>query len=173
MLMGLFAIGAASVLGCSWLTRMDAGRPQVHGQLPSASPSERARIGAPSPRPEPSEARVAAPTSNTASPQIAAATGDDSAKRAAAIAALANSPRSQAIPVLESVLSVADNVDRQLALRALRGLAQNQGDADDRIRSAIRKLIYHGSDAGATSIAQTTLDDIERDLDEAARHATP
>jgi hypothetical protein len=173
MLMGLFAIGAASVLGCSWLTRRDADRPSTQGPLPSASPSERARTGAPSPDPGPGEARVASPPAEAPSPQIAAVTDGDSAKRAAAIAALANAPRSQAIPVLESVLSVADDVDRPLALRALRSLAQHQGDADDRIRSAVRNLIYHGSNEEVTSSAQATLDDIERDLDEAARHRSP
>ena len=37
-------------------------------------------------------------------------------------------------------------VDRPLALRSLRDLALNQGDADSAIRDAVRHAIYHGDD---------------------------
>jgi hypothetical protein len=99
---------------------------------------------------------------------IAEASGNDSAKRQAAIVALGTAPRSQAIPVLEAVLSTGDEADRPLALRSLRSLAQSQGDADQRIRGVVRKSIYHGSDEAETLAAQATLDDIERDLSQVA-----
>ena len=49
-------------------------------------------------------------------------------------------------------------VDRPLALRSLRDLALNQGDADGAIRDAVRHAIYHGDD-------QTNVDDVQEVLD--------
>jgi hypothetical protein len=97
------------------------------------------------------------------------ATGQDPRARAAAIVALGSAPKADAAPVLEKVLTVADDADRPLALRSLRALARNQGDSDDRIRSVVRKVLYHESDESFTQAAQATLDDIERDLDPAKR----
>jgi hypothetical protein len=104
---------------------------------------------------------------------IAEATGSDPKRRAAAITALGTAPKAEAIPALERVLSVADDVDRPLALRSLRTLAMSQGDADDRIRNAVRKVIYHGSDEAVTQGAEATLDDIERDLNPLAGQPNP
>jgi hypothetical protein len=104
---------------------------------------------------------------------ISEATGNDSEKRATAIAALAAAPRSEAIPVLERVLGVADAVERPLALRSLRTLARNEGDADQRIRSVVRKFVYHDSDEHVTQEAQATLDDIEHDLGQSTPNTNP
>jgi HEAT repeat protein len=83
----------------------------------------------------------------------------DAAKRATAIAALADAPKAQAVPVLRRLLTDAEpQVDRPLALRSLRDLALNQGDADGTIREAVRNAIYHGDD-------QTKADDVQEVLD--------
>jgi hypothetical protein len=93
---------------------------------------------------------------------------DDPKTRAAAIDALSRAPSAQSVPVLQRVLSVGDNADRHLALQALRTLAQRQGDADNRIRDALRVAIYHGDSDTATSDAQQALDAVEHDLSGAA-----
>jgi hypothetical protein len=183
LLVGLFAIGAASVLGYSRFTRLDEAPPHTQGPLLSAS-SPDPIWRAPSLEARPGEVPIASsPVDAPRPPQrdsaelmqrwVAEATGHDAAKRAAAIVALGNTSTSQALPTLERVLSVADDIDRPLALRALRSLAQHQGDADDRIRAAIRKIVYHDADESVSSSAQATLDDIERDLDQAARNPLP
>ena len=93
-----------------------------------------------------------APTPSANSPEtveqwIADTTSGDPAKRAAAIAALAEAPRAQALPVLGRLLTDGEpQVDRPLALRSLRDLALNQGDDDGAIRDAVRHAIYHGDD---------------------------
>jgi hypothetical protein len=51
------------------------------------------------------------------------------------------------VPVLRRLLTDAEpQVDRPLALRSLRDLALNQGDADGAIREAVRNAIYRGDD---------------------------
>jgi HEAT repeat protein len=92
----------------------------------------------------------------------------DAAKRATAIAALADAPKAQAVPVLRRLLTDAEpQVDRPLALRSLRDLALNQGDADGTIREAVRNAIYHGDDLTKTDDVQEVLDIIE----ESEQHA--
>jgi hypothetical protein len=103
----------------------------------------------------------AAPTDPVAG-LITDAQGADAARRAAAITALAQAPREQAVPVLGRLLTDGEPlVDRPLALAALRTLALEQGDADGKIRDAIRAVIYHGDDHSNMNAVQETLDTIE------------
>jgi len=99
---------------------------------------------------------------------IADANSGDSRTRAAAIIALAEAPKSQAVPVLDRILQVGEpQVDRQIALRSLHTLALQQGDADGSIRDVLRRAIYHGDDEGASQSAQAVLEDIEIEFAEA------
>jgi len=60
------------------------------------------------------------------------------------------------------VLSAGERqVDRPLALKSLRTLALNQGDADEGIRNVLRQAIYHGDDDATVQGAQAVLDDVE------------
>lgn len=110
---------------------------------------------------------ASAPPSAAASPGtveqwIADTTSGDAAKRAAAIAALAEAPRAKALPVLGRLLTDGEpQVDRPLALRSLRDLALNQGDDDGAIRDAVRHAIYHGDDFTKVDDVQEVLDIIE------------
>lgn len=98
---------------------------------------------------------------------IADASSDDSRTRAAAIVALAEAPKSQAVPVLENILQVGEpQVDRQIALRSLHTLALQQGDTDGSIRDVLRRAVYHGDDEGASQSAQAVLEDIEIEFSE-------
>ena len=93
---------------------------------------------------------------------IADTASGDAATRAAAIAALADAPRAEALPVLGRILTAGEpQVDRPLALRSLRDLALNQGDADGAIRDAVRHAIYHGDDFTKVDEVQEALDIIE------------
>ena len=111
-----------------------------------------------------------APAPSATSPQtveqwIVDATSGDAAKRAAAIAALADAPRAKALPVLGRILTDGEpQVDRPLALRSLRDLALNQGDDDGAIRDAVRHAIYHGDDFTKVDDVQEVLDIIEESL---------
>lgn len=79
--------------------------------------------------------------------------------RVAAIEQLARAPREQALPLLKRVLLNGDPAtDRPAALLGLRELALTQGDADQRIRDAVREVIYHVDDEKLASDAQDTLD---------------
>lgn len=113
-------------------------------------------------------------TSDMVDRWIAEATGDDAKSRAAAIAALAGAPRAQALPVLRRVLNVGEpTVDRPLALRSLRTLALQQGDADGAIRNVLREAIYHGDDVDVTRDAQAMLADVENGMDQNAPNTHP
>jgi hypothetical protein len=102
------------------------------------------------------------PTAATVLQWIADTMSGDAAKRATAIAALADAPKAQAVPVLRRLLTDAEpQVDRPLALRSLRDLALNQGDADGAIREAVRNAIYHGDDLTKADDVQEVLDIIE------------
>lgn len=84
--------------------------------------------------------------------------------RAAAIRALADAPRAEALPVLQNVLMNGEpQVDRPLALQSLRELALGQGDQDGKVREAIREAIYHNDDQNPTLLAdaQDALDVVE------------
>jgi len=94
---------------------------------------------------------------------IADATSGDAARRASAISALAKAPRAEAVPVLRRILTDGEpEVDRTLALRALRDLALSQGDADGAAREAARHALYHGDDFTKTDEIQAVLDAIEQ-----------
>jgi len=89
----------------------------------------------------------------------------DATTRATAITALADAPRAEVMPVLERILTDGEpQVDRVLALRSLRDLALNQGDADGAIRDAIRHAIYHGDDLTRVEDVQEALDVIEESV---------
>lgn len=91
----------------------------------------------------------------------------DPRARAAAIAALADAPKAQAIPALKKVLAVGEpNVDRHIALHSLYSLALRDGDTNGQIRDVIRGAVYHGDDDGVTQTAQSLLDDIEAEFSE-------
>lgn len=183
MLVALFAIGAVSVLGYSWATR---GDPPGHSRVEArtSAPSERAanppnlssEAAESLPASEPDQSVQHSPSASAGRPppplaplsvdeMVVNATQSDGETRAAAIAALGNAPRDEALPALESLINTADDEGRALAMQALRTLALNQGDEDGRIRDAVRKVIYHGSDETGTASAQAALDGIERDLD--------
>jgi len=93
-----------------------------------------------------------------------AALGRDSmsgaaSSRLAAIDRLSKAPRDQALPLLKrALLNGEPGVDRPAALRALRDLALAQGDGDQRIRDAVREVIYHGDDESLATDAQEALD---------------
>ena len=182
MPVALFAAGALSVIGYGYVTR-DAGvratpstqAAQAH-QRAATAPLFQADEAAGAPpaavSPEPTAANNEKPalvvTPENVAMWIAQATGTDAAKRAAAIEALGSAPKADAVPVLESVLKIADEGDRPRALRSLRTLAQREGDADDRIRSVVRNIVFHADDEATTQAAQAMLDDIERDLSQGA-----
>jgi hypothetical protein len=176
----LFAAGALSVVGYGYITRDEAARvvpsapaahqPSMATPLVQAYASETPAQPSTPPADETPPGNEKAPavvTRETVSSWIAQATGADAARRAAAIDALGTAPKAQALPALAQVLETADESDRPRALRSLRTLAQRQGDEDDRIRSVVRKIVYHGGDEDVVQTAQAALQDIERDLTEA------
>ena len=172
----LFAVGFIAIFGYTRLMRPEAAQPVM------AAPTTIAPVVAPlvtaqvSPQadapvdPAPQAPQTAASASEVASEETVAqwaedARGDDAKKRVAALTALANVPKAQAIPVLQAVLISGDReVDRPLALRTLRTLAERQGDEDGRIRDALRQAIYHGDDDASTQAAQETLGQVESGL---------
>jgi HEAT repeat protein len=89
---------------------------------------------------------------------------EDPAIRAKAIDALANAPKTKAVPVLLNVMRAGDDNDRQLAVDSLHTLALQQGDEDDGIRTALRLVIYDGEEEAMISNAQIALEDIEYDI---------
>lgn len=82
--------------------------------------------------------------------------------RAAAILALAQAQKSEAIYALRRVLEGGEpSIDRPLAVQSLRDLALNQGDSDGVIRSIVRETIYHSDDDTLVESAQLALEIIE------------
>ena len=162
LLMGLFAIAAVAVASVYVVTH----REDLVTRVPGADDS--AVHSTPIAAKQPIEA--AAPVPVASSPQtveqlITDTASGDAAKRAAAITALAEAPRAQALPVLARLLTDGEPlVDRPLALQSLRDLALNQGDADGAVRDAVRHVIYHGDDFTKTDDAQEVLDIIEESL---------
>lgn len=152
--------------------------PEVSASAPLAAAREPVHSGAvttsgPAASSEtPSTTELAPPRQSTADEvarSIADTRSNDAKTRASAIEALANAPRSQAIPALERVLESGDpQVDRQMALRSLHVLALNEGDDDGAIREVVRHAMYHGDDENVTQSAQAVLEDIEAALDERA-----
>ena len=172
----LFAIGFVVILGYTRVTRPEVAQPVTAEPLTVApvaaaavAPQPSAQADAPAEQPS-SASKAEASVSETVSAETVAqwsedARSGDSTKRVAAIAAMANVPKAQALPVLQGVLISGDReVDRPLALRTLRTLAERQGDEDGRIRDAIRHAIYHGDDEATTQAAQEALGQVENDL---------
>ena len=159
VIVGLSAVGIVAAVTFCLVTQpaesvvripVDADPP------PRDSPSGALQpIAGPAPAPS-------APLPQTVEQWIADTTSGDAAKRAAAIAALAEAPRAKALPVLGRLLTDGEpQVDRPLALRSLRDLALNQGDDDGAIRDAVRHVIYHGDDFTKVDDVQEVLDIIE------------
>jgi hypothetical protein len=147
--------------------------------VPAATESVRSYVEAPSTpaASKPAEAPVQPPAAqqsatNDVAHWIAGVRSNDAKTRAAAIEALANAPKAQAIPTLERVLESGEpQIDRQIALRSLHTLALNDGDDTGAIRDAIRHAAYHGDDEGVTQSAQAFLEDIEAVLSERTERA--
>lgn len=165
----LAALGVLGALGYSYATRhgedrsKTASRPAAAGHEPSADAQQTAPQAAPAVTP----AEALSPQSVD---QWIADTGSDDPKvRAAAIVALAQAPKAQAIVPLANVLETGErDVDRQIALQSLHSLALAQGDDDGRIRNVLRAAVYHGDDEGVSQSAQVVLEDIEAALAESA-----
>ena len=169
---GSFAAGCIAVVGYSYAMRTHpAGAEPAESRAVLRTDPGRDALNSPM------EANPVAPPSNerterrplpaSADPVFALATdvsSQDPATREAAIRVLATAPPKQAISVLQEVLNSGEaRVDRPLALASLREMALNHGDADSRIRDAIRYAIQH-SDAAFARQAQSALDEIENSL---------
>jgi HEAT repeat protein len=151
----LAVLGILGVLGFRYATRPAASESQVARDTVPAKTA--AAPEAPPSDPQPAEAPP---------PDVARLRADvdspDPKIRAAAIAALARAPKSEAIPLLEHILAVGEpEVDRQIALRSLHAIALQQGDEDGRIRESLRAAMYHGDDERVSKSAQAFLEDIE------------
>jgi hypothetical protein len=176
----LTAVGVFSfltVLGVSWATRTPLTHPEARTAIATAgSVGGRRTLAGPdipaqalsSLQSAPAAPGAAAPASallsSVAVSKLAAvAVGTDPAARAAAITVLGAAPRLEGLSILQTVLKAGDTaVDRPLALRALRRLAIEQGDADGGIRDVLRAGIYDGTgDETAVRQDQAALDEIE------------
>ena len=154
----LIAATASAIVLVEWL-RTSPPAQIVVAQTPAPMPRD---PPAASVRPAQVAPPSSMPSADTVSQWIADTMSSDAAKRATAIAALAEAPKAQALPVLRRLLTDAEpQVDRPLALRSLRDLALNQGDTDGAIREAVRNAIYHGDDQTKTDDVQEVLDIIE------------
>jgi hypothetical protein len=157
LLTGVAAVFAIAVAAWGFL------RPSADSGVAAAPPvSQSAPEATPSATPAP--AQPVAVTKSTAQ-WIADTSSGDAKTRAAAIEALAEAPRAEALPVLARlVINGEPQVDRVLALQSLRDLALNQGDADGAVRDAIRNVIYHGDDFSKKEDAQEALEIVEESL---------
>lgn len=183
VLVTLTAIGALAAGGYSYVTRapdrqddksLGASEPQQPA-APTQSPNEQALATAAEATPktpsiEPRDLAEAAPAIPETNPAniarwIADTQSTDPKTRAAAIAALAEAPKAEAVPALKRVLTVGDpQVDRQIAVRSLHVLALQQDDDDGAIRNVLRDAVYHGDDEGVTDSARAVLEDIEAEF---------
>jgi hypothetical protein len=172
-LAALFAVGFVAIVAYGRVMRVEADD-VPHGGVPSTAPvaSQAAAPTQPAPAPVPADKPTAPlaielPASNSPEivKQLADAVGNDPQKRADAIVALGRAPREQAMPVLKQVLTSGTPADRPLALRSLRAIALRQGDADNRIRDALRTATYHSDDEAFTQSAQATLSDVEHAME--------
>lgn len=145
-------------------TGATSAQPSVFSATEEASQATPSSVDASSP------AEIKAPrATNAASEAIAQWIKDtqsaDANTRATAIAALADAPKTLAMPALERVLETGEaNVDRHIALRSMHSIALRDGDATGQIRDTMRHAIYHGDDDGVTQTAQSLLDDIEAEF---------
>lgn len=182
VLVTLAAIGALAAGVYSYVTRapdrqddksLSASEPQQPA-APTQRPHEQALATAAeathqAPSTEPRDLAEAAPIRETNPANIARWIADtqstDPKLRAAAIAALAEAPKAEAVPALKRVLTVGEpQVDRQIAVRSLHALALQQDDDDGAIRNALRDAVYHGDDEGVTESARAVLEDIEAEF---------
>jgi HEAT repeat protein len=154
------AVAAAGIALIVWYR---AFSPDAVTVVPAAAPAiERRETPASSASPHTVVSVPSKPTEQAVAQWIADTQSSDAAKRATAIAALADAPKAQVLPALRRLLIDAEPlVDRPLALRSLRDLALNQGDADGAVREAVRNAIYHGDDQAKTDDVQEVLDIIE------------
>ena len=154
-----------------------AAAPQPAHAIPTgaALPSNVSNTSAAATSPTPSSSSTAASTKAAAPPTVEQLIQDtessDASKRAAAIAALANAPKVQALPALKRVLDTGEpEVDRHIALRSLHALALRDGDSNGAVRDVMRYAIYHGDNDGVTQTAQSLLDDVEAALAESQQN---
>ena len=155
LMLGIIVIGAGGLIFA--LTR-----PEANANEPVAAAAPKTPMSAPAASPA---STSAATRPKTTAQWIADTSSGDAKARAAAITALAEAPRAEALPVLSRLLTDGEpEVDRPLALTSLRELALNQGDTDGAIRDAVRHVIYHGDDFTKVDDAQETLDIIEESL---------
>jgi HEAT repeat protein len=171
----LAVIGVAAALAYAYSTRTD---PASSDEQPLSAPVEQPepRAQTPTGREASAAPAPAAPdsgqgsTSESVAQWVSATQSPDPKTRAAAIAALADAPTSQAVPALEQVLEVGEpQVDRQIALRSLHVMALRDGDTDGAIRDVLRHALYHGDDEGVTQSAQAVLEDIEEEFAQRAQ----
>lgn len=167
LLVMLFTVSFFGFLGHSYLLHPQAAAEVTSVTLDALPSVQRASATAASQAVILSEATsLQTPPRDSLEKLIAEAFDDDPGKRATAIAALATAPRLQAVPVLQKVLNTGEpEVDRPLALRSLRILALQQGDADGDIRDVFRQAIYDGKYEAITPDAQAALNDVESHLD--------
>jgi HEAT repeat protein len=180
------ALGALSVLGYAYVTR-GPSREATSSMTPThASPvTPRGIAASTSTAPDAATATSGRPES---APTVAKLTNDvadvptvhsratiekwivdttspDPQTRADAIAALANAPKSEALPVLKNVLETGEpEVDRQVALRSLHTLALRDGDASGSIRDVLRGAQYHGGDESVSESAAALIEDLDSEL---------
>jgi HEAT repeat protein len=178
------ALGALSVLGYAYVTRGPSG---VAVSSTAAAPAS-----AVTPRDVAASTSIAAATATGGGPESAPAaaklanevaeapavhsratiekwivdtTSPDPQTRADAIAALANAPKSEALPVLKNVLETGEpEVDRQVALRSLHTLALRDGDPSGSIRDVLRSAQYHGGDESVSESAAALIEDLDSEL---------
>ncbi len=149
----LAALGILGVLGFRYATRAPAVVEQSNHESPQIAADPEV---VPSNPPQP-----AAPAPDVARLKVDIDSGDPKT-RAAAISALAQAPKSEALPLLERVLETGEpEVDRQIALRTLHAIALNDGDKDGRVREMLRAALYHGDDERVSQSAQAFLEDLE------------
>lgn len=180
VLITLAAIGALTAGVYSYVTRAPARQDDK-----SLVASERQQPAAPMQRPhEQAVAAEATPETPSVEPRdlaeaaairetnpaniarwIADTQSTDPKMRAAAIVALAEAPKAEAVPALKRVLTVGEpQADRQIAVRSLHVLALQQNDDDGAIRNVLRDAVYHGDDEGVTDSARAVLEDIEAEF---------
>jgi hypothetical protein len=178
-LLVLLAVGSIGAIGYSELMRGDRTAASTQSAASQSASTEVAialpRAETPSeqivpPSPDQPVATTTAP-SNTLAKWVMDASSNDAGTRAAAITALAQAPRLEAIPVLQRVLTDGEpTVDRPLALESLRTLALNQGDSDNLIRGALRNTVYDGNDEAISQSAIDVLAEIENGLTRTVPH---
>jgi len=157
LFVGLAALGAVMIIGWSL-----AGNPEKVSTSSAPEPVKKPLLPIPAVDTQPVVVFTAPGISPPVAKLVVDAVSGDAATRAAAITALAEAPRAEAVPVLGQILTDGEpEVDRPLALRSLRDLALNQGDTDGAIREAIRHAMYHGDDFTKPDALQEALEMIE------------